>query len=346
MANSKRPVAVITGASSGIGYATAIEFAANGYNLVLAARRRQELKKVADECKREGVKAEIVTADTANENHIEKIRAAAIDNFGHINIWVNNAAVYLMSRMEDTPPEDIRRVVDTNFMGCIYGSRIAIATFKKQRYGTLVNISSIGVSAPQAFASVYSATKYAVRGLSEALRSELQADSTAADIHVCTVLPASIDTNLYNNAANYTGKKIQTTGPVTDPKVVAQAIFNLVDNPKPESFVGSSGKNQVFQRAAALSLFDKLTARSSRPKNQLNNDELAGMTRGSLYESSPNKGMRGGLNNERQEETADKQAAVIAAVVAAGATLLGGVLLAYEMRKSKRGFLDNLVYKS
>ncbi len=123
-------VAIITGASSGIGYATAIAFADKGYNLVLAARREQLLKQVAEQCEQYGVKAVTVMADVSEEEDVAKIADTARTTFGRFDVWVNNAAVALYAKFDEAPMDEYRQVLETNLFGYIYGSQTAIKQFK------------------------------------------------------------------------------------------------------------------------------------------------------------------------------------------------------------------------
>lgn len=198
-------VVVITGASSGIGRAAAQEFARRGATLVLAARRAQALDEVARECKELGGHALAVPTDVTDEAAVQDLARRAIETFGRIDVWVNNAAVTLFARIEEAPYEDYRRVIETNLLGYVHGARAAIPYFREQGSGVLVNVSSVVGKVGQPNTSAYCATKFAIVGLSECLRQELL---DVEDIHVCTVMPPSVDTPIFQHAANYTGRVI------------------------------------------------------------------------------------------------------------------------------------------
>lgn len=239
-------VVVITGATSGIGRATALKCAEEGAAVVLAARNIEELQAVALECENLGGFALAVPTDVSKEEEIEVLAESAIATFGKIDVWVNNAAVTSLGTFEDTPTEVMRQIVETNLLGYMYGAQVAIPLFKEQGQGTLINVSSIVGKTGQAFASVYSATKAGIIGLSDSLRQELINEK---DIQVCTVLPSVIDTPLFQHAANFSGKAIKPMNPIYPAEDVADAILALIQKPKRESYVGGTGKYIAIEHA-------------------------------------------------------------------------------------------------
>jgi NAD(P)-dependent dehydrogenase (short-subunit alcohol dehydrogenase family) len=233
-ANRPQPrVVVITGASGGIGRVTALELSKRGANVVLAARRRALLEGVASECRRSGVRALSLPTDVTDETSVQDVARLAVREFGRIDAWINNAAVGVYGDFEDVPPKDFRRVIETNFFGYVHGIRAVLPYFRRQRRGTIVNVVSVLGSFPIPHMSSYVAAKHAVRGLSDALRQELQ----GTGIRVCSVLPASIDTPFYSNAGNYTGRVVQPTPPVFDARSVAAKIVECVEGRRTVAFV-------------------------------------------------------------------------------------------------------------
>ena len=170
---------------------------------------------------------------------MEELAARAERDFGGFDAWVNDAGVLLVGRIDEAPVEDFERVIRTNLLGTAYGSRAALAHFRKKKRGTLVNVSSIVGGLGQLYSSAYVASKWGIRGLGESLRMEV-ADEPG--IHVCTVMPAAIDTPIFQHAANYTGRDIQALAPVYPPEQVAETIVALLRNPKAEVTVGDAGR--------------------------------------------------------------------------------------------------------
>lgn len=235
----KDAVVVITGASSGIGRASALAFAREGASLVLVARSGEPLAGVVEACG--GPKKAIaVVADVANESSVYGIAARAVAAFGRIDVWVNNAAVSVYGLFEHVPSEVWRRVVETDLLGYVHGARAAIAEFRRSGGGVLVNVGSMLSAVPQPFATAYVAAKHAVRGFSSSLRQEMLL--TAPDIAVSTVMPAAIDTPYFQHAANYAGRKLIPPSPIYPPERVARAIVRMALRPKAEVFVGSSAR--------------------------------------------------------------------------------------------------------
>ncbi len=192
-------VVVITGASSGIGRATAIEFARHNTRLVLAARNESNLEKTARACAKAGAREVlIVPTDTTVESEVQELASRAAEEFGRIDVWVNDAGVGLYATFEETPVEDYRRLLETNLFGYIYGARAALPYFRKQGSGVLINVGSQVSLGGLPYQNAYVTSKYAVRGFSDSLRQEL----VGSDIHVCTVYPASTDTPFFQHAAN------------------------------------------------------------------------------------------------------------------------------------------------
>lgn len=234
-------VAVITGASSGIGRATALALAREGASVVVTARRANELDALVAEIERQGGTALAVPADVTDQQAVIDLANRAVERFGRIDTWVNNAGVILIGAFADTPAEDYRRVIETNFFGQVHGARAVLPIFREQGTGTLVNIASLDSRVPQPHASAYIASKHAVRALGMSLRQELLLDGKD-DIHVVTILPATIDTPIFQHAANYTNRKIVAPPPVYPADEVVTAVFEAIRDPKPEIYAGRAAR--------------------------------------------------------------------------------------------------------
>lgn len=280
--NLKKSVVVITGASSGIGRATALAVAKKGAIVVLASRQENILNEIARECESFGTRALAVKTDVTNEEDVKRLAAEAIARFGHIDVWINNAAVMAFGRFEETPNETYDRVIQTNVFGYIYGARSAIRHFRNRGRGTLINVSSVASKIGGPYSSAYNTSKFAISGFSESLRMEL---NDCPHISVSNVMPASIDTPLFQHAANYMGLAVQPMKPVYDARSVARVIIKCIQRPRREVFVGTS--------ARAISLAHKLTPsviEKYYPKMVLKNHFQARTARpsdGNLFEPLP-----------------------------------------------------------
>jgi short-subunit dehydrogenase len=293
---SEGRVAVITGASSGIGRATAHEFARRSCKLVVAARNKKALDEVVKECHKLGGEAFPVVMDVTREEDVNKLAKAAMEKFNRVDTWVNNAAVTLFGRFEEVPTADIRQVIETNLFGYIYGARAAIPIFREQGSGTLINVSSVVAVTGQPFTGAYAATKAAEKALSESLSQELADEE---NIHVCTVLPAVIDTPLFQHGANYTGKEVIPPQPVHSPEMVAEVIVNISENPKKEVFAGSSGPLTYMAKAVTPpNLYDKMSNNKIN-KNHFR-DKASEPSPGNLYQHAMDQ-VIGGWSAEMHE---------------------------------------------
>jgi short-subunit dehydrogenase len=250
-------VVVITGASSGIGRATALAFADKHAHLVLAARREWALREVAAECTAKGGSASVVPTDVASESDVQLLADHTLQQHGRIDIWVNNAGVSLYGRFEESPSDAYRRVIETNLFGCIHGARACIPVFYRQGEGVLINIASVQGKVPSPYVSSYVISKHGVRALGECLREEATL-AGADNIHICTVLPATIDTPFFQHAANVTGRAIRAMPPVYPAKDVVDAILELAVNPKREVEVGTAGKMMDVQERLSPALTERM----------------------------------------------------------------------------------------
>jgi short-subunit dehydrogenase len=252
---------VITGASGGIGAATALALAQRGANVVLAARRRPALEEVADKCRAAGGRALAVPTDVRDPAGVDRLAEQSIETFGRIDAWVNNAAVACYAPFGEAMTE-FRNTIDTNLMGVVHGTATAL---KNMADGVIVNVGSVLSIATVPYLASYNAAKHAVHGLTDAVRQELEARGDNR-ISICLVLPASVDTPLYQHAANFTGRQLRPPPPVYSPELVADRIVETLERPRAERYPGAAARMALaawrlmpgISRRVAASLAERL----------------------------------------------------------------------------------------
>jgi short-subunit dehydrogenase len=238
--NINEQVMVITGATSGIGLTTARMAGEQGASLVLAARGTDALDQLASELRQKGTQVATVAADVGKQEDVERIGQAAMERFGRIDTWVNNAGISIYGRLEDVPMQDQHRLFDTNYWGVVYGSMEAVKRMKTRGGGAIINMGSELSERAAPLQGTYSASKHAVKGFTDALRMELEKED--APISVTLVKPSAIDTMFTAHAKNYMDKEPSLPPPVYAPDLVADTILHAAQHPRRDLFVGGHAK--------------------------------------------------------------------------------------------------------
>ena len=273
-----KQVIVITGASSGIGLATAELAAQRGARLVLVARSERTLQEIAARLEAQGAQAIAVPADVASREALELAAEAAILRFGRIDTWVNDAGVAIYGRLEEVSDADSRRLFETNFWGTVYGSLVALRHLRPNG-GALINVGSEVSEAVIPLQGMYTASKHAVKGFTDALRVEVE-ELDEVPVSITLIQPTAVDTPYPEHARNYMSSEPRLPTPQIDPQDVAEAILKAATEGGRDVKVGAMATLNTAMAKVAPSLGDKMAARQAGRQQR---DEPPRHPEGTLY---------------------------------------------------------------
>jgi NAD(P)-dependent dehydrogenase (short-subunit alcohol dehydrogenase family) len=232
-------VVVITGGSSGIGLATAKMAAKRGARVVVNSRDAADLKQAAEQIRGDGGQAIDVVGDVSDFGAMQRVADAAIGQFGGFDTWINNAGISIYGRIEVVTLEDARRLFETNYWGVVHGTLAALPHLK-QAGGAIINLGSILSDTGYPLQGHYTASKHAVKGFTDSLRVELEAEQ--APVSITLIQPTAIDTPYPEHAKSYLGVAPTHLPPVYAPEVVAEAILSSAEYPERDVLVGGGAK--------------------------------------------------------------------------------------------------------
>jgi short-subunit dehydrogenase len=250
----RRAAILITGASAGIGKAAALAFAKEGARLLLAARRRHRLEEVAAEVRALGGEAVVAETDVADRHQVQSALNSAMSAFGRLDILVNNAGIGYFGMLEDTPIEEVEALWAVNMMGTIYATQAAIPLMRQQGGGHIINIASVAGKRGAPGNSIYCATKFAMVGMSEALRVELN----GSGIEVSVICPITTSTEFFEMSSVRSKRHHPPTGPMQSAEKVATAIIRCARRPRPEVIVYPPARILVLINALSPRLADRI----------------------------------------------------------------------------------------
>jgi NAD(P)-dependent dehydrogenase (short-subunit alcohol dehydrogenase family) len=287
-------VVVITGASSGIGKLATEELLKLGAKVVMAARSLKPMQQHLHSLRADESRALAVAVDVSDYRQVEYLAEQAIDHFGKVDVWINNAAVSIYGPLETLPPDEVSHVIDVNLKGQFYGSQEAIKIFKAQGYGNLMNISSALGKASTPLQSAYTASKHGIVGFSSCLREELIHDSRFRNIDVSVILPSSMDTPLFRHARSTVGVEPYPIPPIYDARLCVREIIRCAMDPRPEIVPGRAGGTLVWAYRLFPNLLERYMAKTAVKQQLTRQPKRAGED--NLYKPMPGVyGVSGGI---------------------------------------------------
>jgi NAD(P)-dependent dehydrogenase (short-subunit alcohol dehydrogenase family) len=245
--------AVVFGASSGIGRLTALQFAARGAKVCVAARSEEGLKSLVEEIEAKGGEAFYVVADAADFEQVRAVAEKCVERYGRLDTWIHSAGAFLFATVEKTDPEEYERVLKVNLLGQIYGAKAALPHLKHFG-GALIHISSVEAIRTAPYQSAYGASKHGLNGFLQVLRVELAHENIP--VSVTQILPAAINTPIYEKGRNKMPFKMRPVPPIYHPQIVVDTIAYAAENPVRDVIAGAAGVGVVYAERVSPQLAD------------------------------------------------------------------------------------------
>ncbi|HCF59382.1 MAG TPA: short-chain dehydrogenase [Myxococcales bacterium] len=332
----KNKIVAVTGASSGVGRAIAEAFGAQGARVALIARNQQALEHAADEIRSRGGQALVLPLDVADPEALQRAAADIVATWGHIDIWINNAMVTVFSPVKEMTPEEYRRVMEGNYLGTVYGTLAALRHMLSRDEGVIIQIGSALAYRSIPLQSAYCASKAAIRGFTDSLRSELLHDRSKiklTELH----LPA-VNTPQFEVARNKVGVRPQPIPPIYQPEVIARAALHAALHPTREMWVAGSTFKAILGQKVIPGLLDRYLAKAGY-SGQMTETILPEQRPDNLWEPVPgDHGAHGAFDSEARARSAEVWArphrGALAASAAAAAISIAGALLGYRALRS------------
>jgi len=262
----KSEVVVVTGSSAGLGRAIAREFGKHGASVGLISRNADRLNTAKEEIESSGGRALPLPLDVADAQAIENAAQRVEEEFGPIDIWVNNAMVSVFSPVEEMQPEEYKRVTEVTYLGVVYGTLAALKRMRQRDRGTIVQVGSALAYRSIPLQSAYCAAKHAIAGFTDSLRCELVHQQSR--VHVCMVQMPALNTPQFGWVKSRLPHKAQPVPPIFQPEVGARAVYWAAHNRRRELFVGSSTLAAIVGQKFIPGLLDEYLGRSGYRSQQ------------------------------------------------------------------------------
>ena len=333
MPSSNRTV-VLTGASAGVGRATAREFGRRGDRVALLARNREGLEAAADEIRREGGTAVAIPTDVSDPEQVEAAADRAERELGPIDVWVNDAMASVFARVWDIEPQEFRRVTEVTYLGAVYGTMAALARMRPRDHGAIVQVGSALAYRGIPLQSAYCGSKHGIKGFTESLRTELLADKSG--VHVTMVHLPGLNTTQFGLVRTRLPHTPRPVAPVYQPEIAARAIVHAAGHPRRRAYwVGGSTALAIIGNRVAPWIADRYLARTAITGQQT--DRVADEHRKHtdyLYEPVPgDHGSHGTFDDEAKSHSPQAALSRHRGAAAAGAAGLAAGAAAALLRR-------------
>lgn len=266
MTTGQPEVVVITGASAGVGRATAREFARHGARVALLARGQEGLEAARSEVEALGGEALVIPADVADPEQLEHAAAQVEEQFGPIDIWINNAMATVFAPVWEVRPEEYKRATEVTYLGAVWGTQVALKRMRPRNRGVIVQVSSALAFRGIPLQAAYCGAKHALRAFTTSLRSELMHERS--EIHVTTVHMPALNTPQFDWGKTHLDHHPQPVPPIFQPEVAAQAIHWAAHHRRRDLFVGGSSLKAVWANRLVPGLVDRYLARTGFKSQQ------------------------------------------------------------------------------
>jgi len=300
--NDASKVVVITGASAGVGRATARRFAKDGAQIALLARGRDGLEAARKEVEEFGGRAVVVMVDVADADQVEAAAAQIERELGEIDIWINNAMASVFSPIQEMTPEEFRRVTEVTFLGCVYGTLAALKRMSPRNRGMIVQVGSALSHRAIPLQSAYCAAKHAMRGFTDSLRCELLHQKS--NVRVTMVQLPALNTPQFGWVKSRLPRKAQPVPPIFQPELAAEAIHFAAHNSRREFYVGWPSVKAIIANKFVPGLLDHFLARTGYDSQQYDGAEDPNRAH-NLWEPVPgDHGAHGDFNARAKKSSA------------------------------------------
>jgi NAD(P)-dependent dehydrogenase (short-subunit alcohol dehydrogenase family) len=335
MSMSSSPVVVITGASAGVGRATAIAFARRGFNVGLIARGIDGLEGARRDVEAAGGRALVLPLDVAQSDDVFAAADRVVAEWGKIDVWINAAMATIFAPVNDIKPDEFRRVTEVTYLGQVYGTMAALRHMRRANHGSIVQVGSALSYRAIPLQSAYCGAKFAIRGFTDALRSELKHDKSR--IRLTMVQLPAVNTPQFDWARSRLPKRLQPVPPIFQPAAIAQEIFRAARQAPRELWIGRSALKAIIGTMLLPRLGDRILAREGYDGQMTSESAIPGRADNLFQPVAGDLGARGRFSDQASNEVFGSNPAWLRA--GAACLLLGMLAAASAIGKSQRAIL-------